>query len=69
MSMSTIFTIAAIAFGVFAIVTRMGYPAGYAPKEFRRTSKNRRKGLDGRRGGRRAEDRVPEGRRRLRLSL
>lgn len=69
MSMSTIFTIAAVAFGLFAFVTRLGYPAGYEPKEFRRKSRNRRKGLDGRIGGRREEDKVLEGRRRLRLSL
>lgn len=58
MSISTIFGIIAAVFTIFAFSVRLGYPTGRSHKEFRRMSKSRRRGRDGRMGGRRAEDRL-----------
>lgn len=58
MSISSIFGIIAIVFAIFAFSTRLGYPTGRSHKEFRRVAKSRRRGRDGRIGGRRAEDRL-----------
>lgn len=66
MTIANVFAALTIAFAVFAFATRLGYPRGRQPREFRRTSKNRRRGLDGRVGGRREEDRLLAAQRKLR---
>lgn len=67
MSISTIFGIIAVVFAIFAFSIRLGYPEGRTHKEFRRIDKSRRRGRDGRMGGRRAGDRLAATRHNSRL--